>query len=251
VQEADVDRAAADGDPAGQAPAPAGPLDGEARWRPVHAVPFSSARKWSGAVFADAGPASGGWILGAPDVLLPAGDPARQQAETKAADGLRVLVLGRADAADVSETGRPGAGGPQVEAAALLVLRQRLRAEASRTLAYFAEQDVAVKVISGDSAVSVGAIARQLGIGGADHPVDARTLPTGSGSGEAGGAAARAGNGHAVDRNGHAATEDGTAADRDGTGADTKQSKKVKKTTKTDPKTGDTETKTEVKTEKK
>jgi cation-transporting P-type ATPase E len=172
-------RASAEGASAEQAPALAGAPDGETRWRPVHAVPFSSARKWSGAVFADAGPASGGWVLGAPDVLLPAGDPARQQAETKAADGLRVLVLGRADAADVTETGHPGAHRPQVEAAALLVLRQRLRAEASRTLAYFAEQDVAVKVISGDSAVSVGAIARQLGIGGADHPVDARSLPSG------------------------------------------------------------------------
>src|SRR5215472_13364647 len=177
--------AAADVDSSGEAPAPGGALDGEPRWRPVHAVPFSSARKWSGAVFADAGPASGGWVLGAPDVLLPAGDSARQQAETKAADGLRVLVLGRADAADVTGTGHPGADRPQVEAAALLVLRQRLRAEASRTLAYFAEQDVAVKVISGDSAVSVGAIARQLGIGGADHPVDARSLPSGGGSGAA------------------------------------------------------------------
>jgi cation-transporting ATPase E len=165
--------------PAERAPALAGALGGETRWRPVHVVPFSSARKWSGAVFADAGPASGGWVLGAPDVLLPAGDPAREQANAKAADGLRVLVLGRADVAGFSDPGRPGAAGPQVEAAALLVLRQRLRAEASRTLAYFAEQDVAVKVISGDSAVSVGAIARQLGIDGADHPVDARTLPTG------------------------------------------------------------------------
>jgi cation-transporting P-type ATPase E len=181
--------ATAEGASAEQAPALGGAPDGETRWRPVHAVPFSSARKWSGAVFADAGPASGGWVLGAPDVLLPAGDRARQQAEMKAADGLRVLVLGRADAADVSATGRPGAGRPQVEAAALLVLRQRLRAEAARTLDYFAEQGVVVKVISGDSAVSVGAIARQLEIGGADHPVDARSLPTGGESGEAGGAA--------------------------------------------------------------
>ncbi|HSS89215.1 MAG TPA: HAD-IC family P-type ATPase [Streptosporangiaceae bacterium] len=180
-------RASAEGASAEQAPALGGALDGET-WRPVHAVPFSSARKWSGAVFADAGPASGGWVLGAPDVLLPAGDLARQQAETKAADGLRVLVLGRADAADVSETGRPGADRPQVEAAALLVLRQRLRAEAARTLDYFAEQGVVVKVISGDSAVSVGAIARQLEIGGADHPVDARSLPTGDDNKEAGGA---------------------------------------------------------------
>jgi magnesium-transporting ATPase (P-type) len=193
-------------------------------------VPFSSARKWSGAVFADAGPASGGWVLGAPDVLLPAGDRVRQQAETKAADGLRVLVLGRADAADVTETGRPGVDGPQVEAAALLVLRQRLRAEASRTLAYFAEQDVAVKVISGDSAVSVGAIARQLGIGGADHPVDARTLPSGGESKDlagtpprdGNGATARDGNGPAAGSraatasNGPAAAEDGPAVASDG-----------------------------------
>jgi cation-transporting ATPase E len=218
------------GDSAGRVPALAGVLGGETRWQPVHAVPFSSARKWSGAVFADAGPASGGWVLGAPDVLLPAGDPTRQQAETKAADGLRVLVLGRADAADVTATGRPGVDGPQVEAAALLVLRQRLRAEASRTLAYFAEQDVAVKVISGDSAVSVGAIARQLGIGGADHPVDARTLPSGGESKDLAGPAARDGNGAtardgngpaagsraATAGNGPAAAEDGPAVASDG-----------------------------------
>ena len=207
----------AEGASAEQAPALGGGLAGETRWRPVHAVPFSSARKWSGAVFADAGPASGGWVLGAPDVLLPAGDPARQQAETKAADGLRVLVLGRADAADVTETGRPGADRPQVEAAALLVLRQRLRAEASRTLAYFAEQDVAIKVISGDSAVSVGAIARQLGIGGADHPVDARSLPTGDGSEEAGRAAPRDGNGSTAWGGDRAAAGNGAAAAGPGT----------------------------------
>ena len=61
------------------------------------------------------------------------------------------------------------------------MLRQRLRADAPATLGYFAEQDVAVKVISGDSAASVGAIARQLGIEGAEHPLDARTpAPRGS-----------------------------------------------------------------------
>ena len=164
---------------------------GEAGWRPVHVVPFSSARKWSGAVFENAGPASGGWVLGAPDVLLLPGDPARAQAEARAAEGLRVLAFGRADPAGLSELGqvRPGrrrAGAAtgtelaaQVEPVALLVLRQRLRAEAPRTLAYFAEQNVAVKVISGDSAASVGAIARQLGIDGAAHPVDARILPAG------------------------------------------------------------------------
>ena len=178
-------------------------LNGETGWLPVRVVPFSSARKWSAAVFEDAGPASGGWVLGAPDVLLAPGDPARAQAEARAAEGLRVLAFGRADPADLGDASRgdasrddtslgdasrrdggqghshAGAPGTTVETVALLVLRQRLRAEAPRTLAYFAEQNVAVKVISGDSAASVGAIARQLGIDGAAHPVDARTLPDG------------------------------------------------------------------------
>jgi magnesium-transporting ATPase (P-type) len=210
--------------PAERATALAGAAGGETRWRPVHVVPFSSARKWSGAVFADAGPASGGWVLGAPDVLLPPGDPAREQANAKAADGLRVLVLGRADETGFSDLGRPGADGLQVDAAALLVLRQRLRAEAPRTLAYFAEQDVAVKVISGDSAVSVGAIARQLGIGGADHPVDARTLPTGEEEADQAGDRDAAGDrGAAGDRDavGHraAAARDGAASPGDGAAA--------------------------------
>ena len=151
----------------------------DAPWRPVHVMPFSSARKWSGAVFEDAGPASGGWVLGAPDVLLAPRHPARVQAEARAGQGLRVLAFGRADPADITPRAQPGAPGTPVEPVALLVLRQRLRPEASRTLAYFAEQNVAVKVISGDSAVSVGAIARQLGIAGASHPVDARSLPDG------------------------------------------------------------------------
>ena len=173
---------------------PSGPEAGEGRdkapeasegaqknWRVAGVVPFSSARKWSGAVLAGAGPASGGWVMGAPDVLLPAGHPARARAEDTAGQGLRVLVLGRVAADSLSpERLTPvwtGADGGRVEPAALQHLRPRLRAEAPRTLAYFAEQDVAVKVISGDSAASVGAIARQLGIAGAEHPVDARTLP--------------------------------------------------------------------------
>jgi cation-transporting ATPase E len=147
--------------------------------RPAHVVPFSSARKWSGAVFSGTSALAGGWVLGAPDVLLAPADPARAEADARAAQGLRLLVLGRADPADLAVPERLGDGG-RVEPVALLVLRQRLRPEARRTLAYFAAQNVAVKVISGDSAESVGAIARELGIDGAGHPVDARTLPGGA-----------------------------------------------------------------------
>ena len=59
-----------------------------------------------------------------------------------------------------------------------VVIDQRLRADAAETVAYFLEQGVKVKVISGDNAVTVGAIAALAGVPGADAPIDARTLPT-------------------------------------------------------------------------
>jgi cation-transporting ATPase E len=53
-----------------------------------------------------------------------------------------------------------------------------VRPDARETLEYFADQRVAVKVISGDNAVSVGAVADSLGLPGGDRPIDARELPT-------------------------------------------------------------------------
>jgi cation-transporting P-type ATPase E len=179
--------AAADERPNATLQAVARATSGAAVSRAAQVVPFSSARKWSGAVFDGAGPAAGGWVIGAPDVLLAPGDPARRDAERRAAEGLRVLALCRAGTSDpastnyTASTSDPAGTGllRPAEAAALLVFRQKLRSDAPATLGYFAQQNVAVKVISGDSAASVGAIARQLGVEGAEHPVDARTLPSG------------------------------------------------------------------------
>jgi cation-transporting ATPase E len=133
-------------------------------WRAQHVEPFSSARKWSGATFADG---RGTWLLGAPDVLG-AGTAAAAEAERLGATGRRVLML----------AARRGA---QVEPAALITLEQRVRSDAAPTLEYFARQSVALKVISGDNAVSVGAVAAGLGLPGAEHPVDARSLPEADG----------------------------------------------------------------------
>ncbi|MEV5654230.1 HAD-IC family P-type ATPase [Streptomyces sp. NPDC052291] len=141
-------------------------------WRTTGTLPFSSARKYSGAAFDEDGGASSAWLLGAPDVLLAEDDPALAEIEQLNEQGLRVLLLGRArgelDAPDAAEGAEP---------AALVVLEQRLRPDAGQTLAYFGEQRVATKVISGDNAVSVGAVAAKLGMEGADHPQDARRLP--------------------------------------------------------------------------
>ncbi|MEU5403834.1 HAD-IC family P-type ATPase [Streptomyces sp. NPDC005963] len=140
--------------------------------KPVQSLPFSSARKYSGARLFD-GEGTTTWLLGAPDVLLADGDPALAATERLNRQGLRVLLLARSAAELDSPQAATGA-----EAIALVVLEQRLRPDASDTLRYFAEQDVAAKVISGDNAVSVGAVAAKLGLPGAEHTVDARRLPT-------------------------------------------------------------------------
>ena len=138
-------------------------------WSVAEAVPFSSARKWSSATFAD----QGTWLLGAPDILAADDAEVRARAESVAADGARVLLLARG-------TGRPSAehGPGALTPVALVVINQQLRPDAAETVAYFLAQDVTVKVISGDNAATVGAIAMQAGVPGADRPVDARDLPT-------------------------------------------------------------------------
>ena len=137
-------------------------------WRVVATVPFSSSRKWSSATFA----AHGSWVLGAPEMLLPDGDEARSRADGLAGAGARVLLLARS-----TDDPDPDAGPGDLRPAALVVINQTLRADAPATVAYFLEQDVRLKVISGDNAVTVGAIAEQAGIPGADTPYDARELP--------------------------------------------------------------------------
>ncbi|GAA3980942.1 MULTISPECIES: HAD-IC family P-type ATPase [Streptomyces] len=144
--------------------------DGE-DWRCTESLPFSSARKYSGASFSEGNGESSTWLLGAPDVLLADDDPALAETERLNEQGLRVLLLARA-ARDLDDP-EPARG---AKPAALVVLEQRLRPDAADTLRYFAEQDVRAKVISGDNAVSVGAVASKLGLTGTT--IDARRLPT-------------------------------------------------------------------------
>ncbi|MEU9266890.1 HAD-IC family P-type ATPase [Streptomyces sp. NPDC048251] len=139
-------------------------------WRCTESLPFSSARKYSGASLSEGNGENGTWLLGAPDVLLADDDPALAETERLNEQGLRVLLLARA-ARDLDDP-EPARG---ARPAALVVLEQRLRPDAADTLRYFAEQDVRAKVISGDNAVSVGAVAAKLGLDG--RTVDARRLP--------------------------------------------------------------------------
>lgn len=138
-------------------------------WIATATAPFKSATKWSGTSYKG----QGNWVIGAPDVLLDAGSAVAEQAEQIGARGLRVLLLG-SSALAVDDPAAPGVVTP----AALVVLEQRIRSDARDTLDYFHSQEVSVKIISGDNAVSVGAVAGSLGLKG--EAMDARALPTGS-----------------------------------------------------------------------
>ena len=135
-------------------------------WRSTAVAPFKSATKWSGASYSE----HGNWVIGAPDVLLDPASPAAEQAEEIGARGLRVLLLGTSEH-PVDSPDAPG----RVTPVALVILEQRIRPDARDTLEYFAGQHVSVKVISGDNAVSVGAVAGSLGLRG--ETMDARELP--------------------------------------------------------------------------
>ena len=139
-------------------------------WRASTLVPFSSARKWSGAFF----PGRGAYIMGAGEFILGEGfQTIREQVETYAQRGQRVLLLARCqeDFEEQSLGGEPQLVG-------LVLLSDKLRREAPRTLRYFADQGVDLKVISGDNAVTVANIARKAGLPNADKYVDATTLQT-------------------------------------------------------------------------
>ncbi len=140
-------------------------------WERTRSVPFSSARKWSAEAFG----ARGTWVLGAPEVLLEKAPPAPTIAEKVsdlAESGLRVLMLAKAPGPISSEV-LPEA----LEPAALLLFEEQIRPDAPEALAYFTEQGVDIKVISGDNPSTVAAVAQRAGVPDVAEPFDARRLP--------------------------------------------------------------------------
>jgi cation-transporting ATPase E len=167
VADALASLAAADARPNASMQAIAETFDRPPGWISTATAPFKSDTKWSGVSFRD----HGNWVIGAPDVLLDPASAVAERAERIGAQGLRVLLLGRGEVV-VDHPDAPG----RVAPVALVVLEQKVRPDARETLDYFAAQDVSVKVISGDNAVSVGAVAGKLGLHG--DTMDARQLPT-------------------------------------------------------------------------
>ena len=132
-----------------------------AGWELRHSVPFSSARKWAAAGFEGRGT----YHLGAPDVLLGPGDAgaaARARAAAASADGDRVLVVTRSEVPEPSGDSLP----KDREPVCLVHLGDTIRPDAPEIFAYFRDQGVDLKVISGDHPSTVAAVAHRAGITG-------------------------------------------------------------------------------------
>ncbi len=138
-------------------------------WKVGEKIPFSSARKYRAVTFEG----QGGYVLGAPEFLAPDDGRLIEEATRYSAQGLRVLLLGKCGVEITPEESRVF----DVRAMALIVLSDQIRQEAGDTLAYFREQNVEIKVISGDNPMTVSHIAEEAGLAGAERYVDARTLP--------------------------------------------------------------------------
>jgi cation-transporting ATPase E len=140
-------------------------------WQPGTVVPFSSGRRWSGADFGE----HGAWVLGAPGVVPMDSDTAAR-VEEYAGEGLRVVLLGRATHIDAEGLPADASPGDAVRLAALVAVEDMIRPDAAATVRYFAEQGVALKVLSGDHPRTVLAVARAVGIEPGGEPIDASGL---------------------------------------------------------------------------
>ena len=136
----------------------------------LSAMPFSSARKYSMVSFAE-----GSFVLGAPEIVLGGQQElVSQEIYPYIKKGYRVLALGRCTPLENGAEGLPEAVTPL----GYVILTNPIRQNAKETFAYFKEQGVAIKVISGDNPETVSEIARHAGIENAERFVDASMLHT-------------------------------------------------------------------------
>ncbi len=135
--------------------------------RPEKVYSFSSATKYSGAVFEDAS-----YVLGAPEFILRDQYAAySERIEYWGRQGYRVLVFAKYEGVLDGEKLTAG-----VQPMGMILLANPIRQNAKETFAYFAEQGVKIKVISGDNPVTVSEVAKEAGIEHAEDYVDASTL---------------------------------------------------------------------------
>lgn len=129
------------------------------RRRPSHIQAFSSANKYGSMTFSD-----GTYFLGAPEFIMKDSyDAIAEEIASYVQKGYRLLLFAKQEADGILPLG-------------YVTLSNPIRANAKETFSYFKEQDVAIRVISGDNPQTVSEVAKRAGIEGAENYVDATTL---------------------------------------------------------------------------
>src|SRR3954451_209539 len=138
-------------------------------------VVFSSEWKWSGLRLG-----AKSFVMGAPDILERSGaltlPPELQEApDEETAAGRRVIAFG--ESPDPLPDSMPGGEPPRLSVIALVVLEETLRPDASETIALMREQEVDLKLISGDARSTVTAVASAVGVPPEAGTVEGPDLP--------------------------------------------------------------------------
>ena len=128
---------------------------------PVITIPFSSSRKLSAVTF----DTYGTYIMGAPEFVMPniQDEKLKTMIEQYAKDGYRTLLLAHSDKSIEKDTLPENR-----EAIALIMLEDHIREDALKTITWFKDNGVKVKIISGDNPLTVSEIAKRVGVEGTD-----------------------------------------------------------------------------------
>lgn len=129
-------------------------------WNVIETIPFSSDRKYSGVTYEE-----GTYLLGAPEYLLGKKYEKMEKEMTSYIEENRVLVL-------IYTKEYNGTLPEKFKPISLILIRDKIRKEASSTIKYFKEQGVNIKVISGDNVLTVSNIAKRAGIEHFDKMID-------------------------------------------------------------------------------
>ncbi len=142
-------------------------FQGESKYEKISDVSFSSERKWSSVTFKDLGTI----VVGAPERLILKADIDLPKIVVDAQeDGKRALCIGYTKESIQAEEL------PDLTIIAAVILADPLRKNAKEMLGYFKEQEVDIKIISGDNPITVSTIAKRAGLEDYESYIDLSTL---------------------------------------------------------------------------
>ena len=131
---------------------------------PVEVIPFSSKRKYSAVNFGD----KGTYIIGAPDFIIQDNfDKISDRVSRYSKDGYRVVALGHTQS-KIKNDQLPKNARP----VAIIIIEDHIRDDAQATISFFKQNDVDIKVISGDNPETVSKIAQRVGVLNADRYIN-------------------------------------------------------------------------------